>query len=237
MSAFYQVTYVVLLAGISATLLVGRKTDNFAAVINGVASLALAVSPPAVEFGLKVGMGVDVTFGQALPLWLGGAGFLHMLGMLGWYDSVWWWDHLTHTVSAGLVAALTFAGLHMLVRHSPDVQLSTTYIAVFTVLFTLGAGVLWEFVELLAREVGERIDHPPVLHHYGLRDTALDLLFNCVGALLVVVLDIRTFVPVAEQQPELVEPLLFASVIGIVGGSLVLALFVSVVQQESATHG
>ncbi|MCU4751375.1 hypothetical protein OB919_05165 [Halobacteria archaeon AArc-curdl1] len=232
MLVFYQVAYAVLLAGISATLLVGRKTDNFAAVVNGAASLALALSPIAVEFGLGVGMGVDVTFGQALPLWLALAGFLHMVGMLGWYDSVWWWDHLTHTVSAGLVAALVFAGLHTLVRHSPNVQLSAAYIAVFTLLFTLGIGVLWEFVELVAREVGERIGHPPVLHHYGLRDTALDLLFDCVGALLVIALDIRTFVPVTEQRPELVEPVLVALVIGIVGGSIVLALLVAVEQRE-----
>lgn len=232
MSVFYQIAYVVLLAGISVILIVARKTDNFPAVVNGVVSLALALSPIAVEFGLAIGMGVDMTFGQALPLWLALAGFLHMLGMLGWYDSVWWWDHLTHMVSAGLVAALVFAGLHTLVRHSPDVQLSVAYIAVFTLLFTLGVGVLWEFVELVAREVGERIDQSPVLHHYGLRDTALDLLFNCIGALLVVALDIRTFVPVTEQRPELVELVLVASVIGLVGGSIVLALFVSVQQQE-----
>ena len=232
MSVFYQLTYVALLAGIVATLLVGRRTDNVPAVVNGVASLGLALSPIAVEFGLEIGMGVDVTFGQALPLWLALAGFLHMLGMLGWYDTVWWWDHLTHTVSAAFIAALVYAGLLTLVDHSPAVQLSTAYVAAFTVLFTLGVGVLWEFVELVAREVGERIDHPPVLHHYGLRDTALDLLFNGVGALLVVALDLRTFVPVTDQRPALVEPVLVASVVAIVGGSIVLALLVAVEQRE-----
>ena len=232
MSVFYQLAYVALLAGIIATILVGKRTDNFPAVVNGVTSLTLALSPIAVEFGLGIGMGVDVTFGQALPLWLALAGFLHMLGMLGWYDTVWWWDHLMHTVSAAFIAALVYAGLLTLVDHSPAVQLSAAYVAAFTVLFTLGVGVLWEFVELVAREVGERIEHPPVLLHYGLRDTALDLLFNCVGALLVVALDLRTFVPVTDQRPELVEPVLVASVIGIVGGSIVLALLVAVEQRE-----
>jgi len=68
-------------------------------------------------------------------------------------------------------------------------------LAVLTVVLTLAAGVFWELIELIARDVGRRYDVEPVLVHYGRRDTTLDLVFDVVGALLVVGFDVRVFVP------------------------------------------
>lgn len=110
------------------------------------------------------------------------------------YESTWWWDHLTHTVSGVLVAALIYAGL---VVTRPTTGSGS--VAAATVLFTFAVGVSWELLELVAREVGERYDIEPVLVHYGWRDTAFDLGFDLVGALLVVLLDLRIFVPVVDQ--------------------------------------
>ncbi|MFD1568126.1 hypothetical protein ACFSAU_11535, partial [Halolamina litorea] len=121
--------------------------------------------------------------------WVAVAGFLHSLGMLGRYESVWWWDHLTHTLSAALLAALLYASLLVV---APGVAV------VGTVVVTLTLGVVWEIGELLAREVASRYDIEPVLVHYGRRDTALDLVFDAVGTVLVVALDLRLFVPIVE---------------------------------------
>jgi len=172
----------------------------------------------------RPGGAVDVD--PVVALWLAAAGFLHSLGMLGLYerDTTWWWDHLTHTVSAALFAALLYAGLLVGVAGAPEVALSTEAVAGLTILFTLAMGVFWELVELVAREVGERFDVEPVLVHYGRRDTALDLLFDVVGAVLVVGLDLRLFVPLVEQFPDVTRLLVLWGGGIVVVGSVLMAL-------------
>jgi hypothetical protein len=135
--------------------------------------------------------------------------------MLGPYDSVWWWDHLTHTLSAALVAALVYAAALVAL---PTLGLSAdpVTVAAVTVALTFGGGVLWELVEILARAVGERYGVEPVLVHYGWRDTAADLVFDVVGAVLVVALDVRVFLGAAGRVPG-------ASRLLILGGGAVLA--------------
>ncbi|OYR47974.1 hypothetical protein [Halorubrum sp. Ea8] len=208
-----QTAFFVFSTGIVATVLIGLRSRNLQAVVNGVASAVAAALPTFTEFVFALTSGADVAFGPALSAWIAVAGFLHMLGMLGWYDTVWWWDHLTHSVSAALVAAVVYASLRA--PSALGSQFSGPYAALFTVLFTLGAGVFWEFMELAARDIGEYIDRPPVLEYYGLRDTVLDMTFNGVGAVVVVAFDVRVFVSDVEQVPRAAET-------AVVGGSVLL---------------
>jgi hypothetical protein len=80
------------------------------------------------------------------------------------------------------------------------------------VLLDFGA-VLWEFLELAARVVGDRVGASPVLEVYGLRDTALDLVFNAVGAVPVVALDVRTLGTVTPRSPLIANLVLTAAVV------------------------
>ncbi|WP_181686391.1 hypothetical protein [Halorhabdus salina] len=157
---------------------------------------ALLVVTPFVAAPLLDAIGYQrLAIGPLLPAWIGVASLLHAIGMLGVYESTWWWDHLTHTVSAALVAALVYAGAVVVLGETTGI---TTLPGVVTVTGTLLVGVLWEGLELLARDVGDRLDVEPVLVHYGWLDTALDLVFDVVGAVLVVALDVRVFVPLSE---------------------------------------
>ncbi|QKY20018.1 hypothetical protein B4589_006360 [Halolamina sp. CBA1230] len=174
-------------AALVGALAVGYRRGNTPAVVNTAAVLCLTLLPPAA--GWLFGDGPATAGLPSLTFATAVAGFLHALGMLGRYESVGWWDHLTHTISAALLAALLYAGLLVL---APSIA------AAGALLGTLALGVLWEVGELIAREVAERYDIEPVLVHYGRRDTALDLVFDAVGAGLVVVLDLRLFHPVAE---------------------------------------
>lgn len=198
MSEPAQVVALLLQVALGATLVEGVRRRNVAVAVNALVALCVALLPVFVEVAPQFVLARNVAFGPELPLWLAAAGFLHSLGMLGLYESTWWWDHLTHTVSAALVAALIYAGL-VVTRPTTGAGLSPGGIAAATVLFTFAVGVSWELLELVAREVGERYDVEPVLVHYGWRDTAFDLGFDLVGALLVVLLDLRIFVPVVEQ--------------------------------------
>ena len=175
------------LAALLAALVVGYRRDDTAAVVNTGAAVVLVVLSAGLP--VAVGDGGGSTRLGALTLWVAVAGFLHALGMLGRYETVWWWDHLTHTFSAALAAALLYATALVVGWPAP---------AALTLLGLIVLGVLWEVVELVGREVADRLRIEPLLVHYGWRDTALDLLFDVVGAALVVALDLRLFVPVVE---------------------------------------
>ncbi|WP_144797406.1 hypothetical protein [Halorubrum depositum] len=219
------------LAGIFGTVLIGLLSRNLQAVVNGIASLAVAALPTLTEFAIAFSGGADVAFGPGLSAWIAVAGFLHMLGMLGWYDTVSWWDHLTHTVSAALVAALVYATLQTPAALGSHV--TGPYAVLFTLLFTLGAGVVWELVELAARELGEYIDRPPVLEYYGLRDTALDMAFNGVGAVAVVALDVRVFASVVAQIPRIAETAVVGGTVLLFAGALALGLALEAVRNAA----
>lgn len=217
---------VVLSGGLVAILLVALRQRNAAAAANALVSLAAVGLPVAVEVSVRFSSNRTLDVGAELPLWIALAGCLHSFGMLGPYDTVSWWDSLTHAVSAALVAALMYAGLLAVAEHEAGGLLSPGPIAAVTLLFTFVVGVFWELVELVARDLGERFDVEPVLVHYGWRDTALDLVFDVAGALVVVLLDVRVFVPVAEQAPDATRTLVLGSFLAVVVGSVFLALAV-----------
>jgi hypothetical protein len=228
MTAVLQAAFLAFLAGILGTLLVGALSRDLRAVVNGIGSLAAAATPMLAERAIALGTGASVAVPPEIAAWIAAAGFLHMLGMLGWYDTVWWWDHLTHAVSAALVAALVYGSLRS--QGVLGTQVTDRYAAVFTVLFTLGAGVVWEFVELAARELAEHVDGPPVLEYYGLRDTVLDMAFNGVGAVAVVALDVRAFASTAGRVPRIAEAVLVGSTVLLFLGALSLGVVLEAVR-------
>jgi hypothetical protein len=211
--------------GVFGLLVVAVRRGNTAAAINAFAALVLALAPSIVEVVLEPTPPRSSPFGPVLPVWLGVAGFLHSLGMLGPYDSRWWWDHLTHTVSAALVGALVYAGVVVTLPDTVGTGRSAGVIAA-VVGFTFAIGVFWELVELVARELGELYDIEPVLVHYGWDDTAADLVFDVVGAVLVLAFDLRVFVPVVERFPGVAGAALVGSVWVVVVGSVAMALVV-----------
>ena len=205
---------------IFVSFIVASQRGNVAAAINSLGALVLAILPILVQRSFH-----DVVFGPVLLIWLASAGFLHSLGMLGLYESTGWWDHITHTVSAGFVAALIYALVSVSPPGTTGIGRSTETIAIVTVVFTFVIGVFWELIELVAREIGERYDFKPVLVHYGWRDTALDLGFDIVGALLVIAVNPRVFVPLGERFSVTAGAILLASGWLIFGGSLLIILF------------
>lgn len=216
----------VLLVGILLILLRGYRQDNVPAVVNAVFSFVVAVVPLLVEGVVWLRSGQFVGVPLVLPFWVAAIGCLHSYGMLGPYDTIWWWDHLTHTLSGALVAALVYSGLIVSFQYADVVGLSTMVLGILTVFLTFVVGILWELIELVARDMSDRYDVKPVLVHYSWRDTALDLVFDMGGALAVVAFDVGILVPVAERFPRVTTTLLLGGSVGIVVGSVLLALVV-----------
>lgn len=105
----------------------------------------------------------------------------HAVGFLGPYDDIWWWDHLTHTLSATLLGGFVHVAAHRRDR-SPKRDVLTAIV---------GGSLLWESMEYAIHGLSNRLGIEPVLVYYGPRDTLGDLLFNLLGALLVIVLGDR----------------------------------------------
>ena len=226
MATIVELAVFLLQSAIFVLFLLAVRRRDAAAAINALGAFVLALLPLIVEILLQAILTRGVLFGPILPLWLAAAGFLHSLGMLGLYETTWWWDHLTHTVSAALVAALLYASVIVSPPDIAGIGNSSGIVVAVTVAFTFAIGVFWELIELVAREAGERFDIEPVLVHYGWRDTAADLGFDVVGALLVVGADLRVFVPLTERFPDVTEVVLFGAGWTVLVGSALMALLV-----------
>lgn len=216
-----------LAGGILTIFLYAVREREISAATNALVALALVAVPQGLTVVLRSTGSPDLALGPELPLWIAVAGLLHSIGMLGPYETIWWWDHLTHTVSAALVAALIYAGAIVALRAGNGADPSVILLATITVTLTFAVGVLWELIELVARDVGERLDVEPVLVHYGWIDTGLDLVFDVAGALIVLVLDFRTFVPVAQQFADATGPVIKVSGVFVIVASAALTLIVS----------
>ena len=163
---------------IGAILVVGLLARNLSVVVNAVLALVLTFVPAMLERDYRLQLDAGVT------LWLALALFLHMLGMLGFYDEFWWFDHVTHTLSAALVAAGGYVVTRAVDEWTDDLYLPSRFMFVFVLLFTLGLGVFWEVLEFAARIGAELLGFEPVLIQYGLEDSLLDLLFDTLGAVI-----------------------------------------------------
>jgi hypothetical protein len=165
---------------------VGLERGAAGIVVNASIALGVTYLPATLERDYHIPMD------PALTLWITAAVFLHALGTAGLpgsttnlYRSVPWWDHLTHTLSSSIVAAVGYATARALELHSDGVSLPDRFMFVFILLFVLAFGVFWEVVEFGLTVAADRLGTGSLLVQYGLEDTMLDLLFDTLGGLVV----------------------------------------------------
>ncbi|PCR90205.1 hypothetical protein [Natrinema ejinorense] len=180
-----QLTYLMEL-GLIGMLFVGIDRGNGGIVINTGVALIVTQLPPILERDYEIPMDPRLT------LWITTAVFLHAFGTVGLpgatatlYSQVWWWDHMTHALSASLVAAVGYATVRALHEHAAGIYFPGRFVAVFILLFVLAFGVLWEILEFVIALSAEALGIRAVLTQYGLEDTMLDFVFNSIGALIV----------------------------------------------------
>ncbi|WP_255197402.1 hypothetical protein [Halorarius litoreus] len=181
---------------IAGIFVVGLATRNLSVVVNAALALGVTFLPAllARDFDIRVDAGLVLLLTVAL--------FLHTLGMLGLYAGVWWYDHVTHTLSAMLVAGVGYTATKAVDHYSDAIYLPRRFLALYIVLFTLAAGVFWEVLEFLAREFVVGLGFDPVLVQYGLDDTLVDLVFDTVGALVVALFGTERFDDLSDRVTE-----------------------------------
>jgi hypothetical protein len=168
--------------GVLGVLVAGVLTRNVGVVVNAVGALAVTYLPGVLKRDLQV----------PLPSWAAAyvavAVFLHGVGMIALYDGVWWWDHLTHVLSATVVAGVGYVVVAAFDEHDDSIYLPQPFLGGFVVAFALAAGVVWEVGEEAMRILAITAGFEPVLIVYGIEDTIYDLAFDAVGGVVVAVL-------------------------------------------------
>ncbi|RLM57419.1 hypothetical protein DVK02_06525 [Halobellus sp. Atlit-31R] len=174
-------------AFLALMLVAGLVLRSGGVVINALIGLAVTFLPGILERDAGIPMDAGLT------LWISAAVFLHAVGTITipgvgkLYASVWWWDHVTHALSASLVAAVGYATTRAIDIHSDSVAFPPRFQFVFILLFVLAFGVLWEVIEFGIGLLASYTGTPGVLTQYGLEDSMLDLVFDTVGAVIVAV--------------------------------------------------
>ena len=166
---------------------IGLWEGNTGIIVNAAVGLAVTQIVPVLERDYNVPMD------PALTLWITSAVFLHAFGtirILGYeslYRDLGWWDHLTHALSASVVAGAGYATVRALAEHSEDIHLPRRFMFVFLLTFVMAFGVLWEVLEFAIAEVAALLGTGTVLTQYGLEDSLWDLVFDTFGAVIVAV--------------------------------------------------
>ncbi len=167
-------------------LFIGFDRGDLGIVVNAGIALAITYLPAVLERDYQIPMDAGLT------LWITTAVFLHALGTVGapgseenFYVSVWWWDHLTHMLSASIVAAVGYTTARAIDLHTDAVHLPGRFMFVFILLFVLAFGVLWEVIEFVVGVAAAFLGGEAVLTQYGLADTMLDLVFDAIGGVVV----------------------------------------------------
>ncbi|MBZ6493928.1 hypothetical protein [Natrinema longum] len=190
-----------LLTGLMQLVLVGLVVYGLLesqpkAIVNGGVALLITFLPA--MFERNYGVPLDPWLG----LWITSAVFLHTLGSAGLYGQIEWWDHLTHALSASLVAGAGYTAARSIDLHVEEIHIPSRIAFVYIFVIVMAFGVIWELFEfaldIIALETGLTM---PLAQH-GLDDTIRDIMFNSVGALIIAVFGQVHLTNVAETVRE-----------------------------------
>lgn len=161
-------------AGMVGLAFFGILTGELTYVPAAVMVILISELPSLIRRDLKIVLPVELNFWIVLAL------FIHIVGSFsGFYDNLPGWDHLTHAMSASLIAALGFIVVVSIDKYADSIYLPQAFLAFLIVMLTMAVGVIWELMEFI-------VDMATGSHlQYSLHDTMRDLLFDTIGGLLV----------------------------------------------------
>lgn len=166
------------------------------AISNGAIALAITFLPA------LFARNYEVPLDPWLGLWITIAVFLHTLGSAGLYGRLFWWDNLTHAMSATVVAGAGYTVARAIDLHIDDIYVPRRFFFVYIFVVVLSFGVVWELFEFALDLIAMASGVTMPLAQHGLDDTVRDLMFNSLGALLVALFGQAHLTGVAELFRE-----------------------------------
>jgi len=166
------------------------------AITNGSMGLLITFVPALLE------RKYDFPLDPWLGLWITLAVFLHTLGSAGLYAQIDGWDHITHAMSASLIAGVGYTFVRAFVLHNDEIHIPTRFAFVVILLVVMSFGVIWELFEFGLDIVADTTGISMPLAQHGLDDTVRDMLFNTFGAVLVATFGQAHLLGVAETVKD-----------------------------------
>jgi hypothetical protein len=187
--------------GLIGILVAGLWQGNTGIIVNALVGLVVTQLPAL----LKRDYGITMDVG--LVLWITTAMFLHAFGTLqipgiidlSAYQSVWWWDHMTHALSSSLIAGVAYATARAIDEYTEGLNLTPRFMFVYLLVFVMAFGVVWELLEFFIGEISRLLAIGKVLTQYGLDDTVADLFYNTMGGLIVAIWGTAHLSGITEQ--------------------------------------
>lgn len=164
---------------LAAILIYGIVTVQLALALNAGVPLGVTFLPAVLRREYGYTMDLDLVLLITLAV------FLHALGSLGLYVRYSWYDEVTHTVSAVLVAGIGYAVLTAFERHSKEIDLPSKLRGVFILVFVLAFSVIWEVFEFGAIWLSQLLGVTSPVQVFGIDDIVTDMVFNLIGAIFV----------------------------------------------------
>ncbi|MFB6131962.1 MAG: hypothetical protein ABEJ44_00975 [Halanaeroarchaeum sp.] len=183
-------------AALLSLVLYGVLTGHPKAISNGAIALAITFVPAVLE------RNYSLPLDPWLALWLTVAVFLHSMGSAGLYGRLGWWDNLTHSMSATIVAGAGYTVARAVDLHSDDVFVPRRFFSIYVFIVVLSFGVLWELFEFALDIVSTSTGLTMPLAQHGIDDTVTDLLYNSLGASIVAIFGQAHLTDVAETIRE-----------------------------------
>lgn len=167
---------------ITATIVyfaLGRYEDLFVLIL----TLLLTFYPNILEKRFRVYL--PSSFQIAITLFIFAAQYLGELH--GFYDKIWWWDIMLHSISGFILGIVGFMFVYLLnQQYDKNVNLSPFFIVLFAFCFAVTIGVIWEFYEFgMDRIFGFNMQKFRNPWDDGLVDTMTDLIVDSIGAVIV----------------------------------------------------
>lgn len=216
----WLVTYV-LQAVIAGILIWSIRHRDTKVAINTGGALFVSLIPYLVQWIYYAHMGWPVVF------WTTIASLIHTLGTKVLYATFGWWDHVAHTISGGLVAAVTSAIVAVVVDSQiPRNDSMVVVVWGLVLLFVGGWGIFWELLEYISQRVSRWLDSSVMLTQDGLRDGILDIAFNFLGAGIVLSVPGSVFTPLVRHVSLVNGTFLHTLILVVIGLDLSLDLVV-----------
>jgi hypothetical protein len=111
-----------------------------------------------------------------MHLWAAMAVGLHTFGLvMGFYDTIWWWDEMTHAISSSMVCMIAALALYLFDTHSVKIKVPRWAYPLMILIFAMFIGVIWEIAEF----TGDVLANTGM--QYSLEDTLGDCFVDLAG--------------------------------------------------------
>lgn len=150
-------------------------------LINTVLPLGIALVP------IYVRRRCDYRLNAVLTLLIVMAAAFHAVGALGLYESIPGFDYVAHAIAGALVAGVGYVFVRVVDTQYDRIVVPPNLRFVFIVVFAMAFGVTWELLEFAFDTASDVLGGEGLLVQYDLRDTALDLQFDLIGAIVVAI--------------------------------------------------